>query len=231
MLRELMCRDWRLTRRDLLINAGIFLAFQVYFASRASSSRFFVVGASIIAALISATVMTKEDKVKGGAWTCSLPVSRKELVKGRILGGWLLMAAFMVMASLVGLAVPGGTVKAGELFRPETLFLVLAIFTVVSVLLYPFLVRFGFMGILIFLISVQILGTLALLAAILRTRSPEAGTRGGIRAAVETLKGSFSSVRDTLPDWAFFGLLLALLALLNWGGFKLTVALFRRKEF
>lgn len=231
MLRELLWRDWILARRELLINAALFAAFEVYFALRAGSPRFFLVGACLYAAIISTTIMTKEDRVRGGAWSCSFPVSRKNLVTGRFVGGWLFMTVLVGIAVALGLLLPKGILSAEGFFRLETLFLILGIFTLTATLLYPFTIRFGLMGILVFAVTMQLLGAVVLMIAVAFPRPAKPGTRGLIGSTVDFLKTHFTTLRDSMPPGLFYPLLLAVLMLINWTGYRVAVAVFRRKEF
>ncbi len=229
MLPRLLLRDWILTRRALLAIVGIYVAFQAYFVCRISSSRQYLVFASIYASFLTLTLFLREDKFHATAWSCSMPVSRQDLVRARYLGAWIFVAAALVLALIPAWIVPGSVVSVPAVFDPGTLLRVFAAVTVILALMLPFTIRFGVLGVMIFLVGIQMLGALVLLIAV-KTGGASSASRGLLSGGVDALGAGLAAVRELTGPAGFHAAIVVCLLLVNWLGYRLAVSLFRRRE-
>lgn len=226
MLRKLLKRDLLLHGRMLLISYGLFLAFQLYTVLNVESARTWAVFASIYASFLSITVFAREDKFQSAAWTCTLPVTRREIVRVRFLGAWLLVTAAMVAATMIAAVTPWSIVRPSEVLRPDTLLVSAAVVTLVVALMLPFLIRFGLLGVMIFLVATQMLGAALLVVAVAFRRRGS----GSLRLDLSAIGDAVGAVHAALPWPVFAVLVLAVLAFLNWGGYRAAVWLYQRRE-
>jgi hypothetical protein len=229
MLPRLLLREWILTRRTLLAIVGIYVLFQAYFVCRVSSSRQFLIFASIYAAFLTLTLFLREDKFRAAAWSCTLPVSRRDLVRARFVGAWIFVAGVLALALLLAGLMPGSVVQVGAVFDPATLFMAAATITIILALMFPFAIRFGMLGVMIFLVGIQILGSVVLLIAVSaggRARASGGVLSGGTAVLAEAL----AALRSMLSPPVFYVAAALVLILVNWLGYRLAVALFRRRE-
>lgn len=226
MLCELLLRDWRLNQRAILISVALFAAFQVYFVIRVDSTRAWFVFTSFYAAFLILTVFAREDKFRCASWTCSLPVTRREIVGARFAGAWLQVAGALAVAIILAVVVPGSRIDLAGIVQPETLLLAATVAAVVVALMLPFTIRFGLIGVMIFLVAAQVLGAGALFLAI--ALRPRGGS--SLRLGFSAVADGVRAVHASLPLPAFSLLVLALLAAVSWGGHCLAVHLYRRRE-
>jgi len=228
MLHKLLMREWILTRRTLLAIVGIYLVFQAYFVCRASSPRQFLIFAAVYASFLTLTLFLREDKFRATAWTCTLPVSRRDLVQARFLGAWIFVAGNLSLALALAAVMPGSAVRVAAVLEPATLFLAATAVTTVLALMLPFAIRFGLLGVMIFLVSIQLLGSAVLVIAVYsRGRAPSTGILAG---GMEVLTEGLVALRSSLsPPVFYLAAALALIAV-NWLGYRLAVGLFRRRE-
>jgi hypothetical protein len=230
MLHNLLMREWILSRRNLLAIVGIFLAFQAYFVCRVSSPRLYLIFAAVYASMLTLTLFLREDRFGATAWSCTLPVRRRDLVLARSLGAWIIVTGSLALALLLAGIMPGSAVPVAAVFNPATLFLAAAAVTIVLALMLPFAIRFGFLGVMIFLVGIQVVGVAVLLIAV-NTLDSARASKGVLAGGMEALTEDLAVVRDFLSPPVFYLAVTAALIVVNWLGFRLAVALFRRREF
>jgi hypothetical protein len=229
MLHKLLLREWILTRRALLAMVAVFMLFQAYVVCRTSSPRQFLIFASVYAAFLTLTFFVREDKYRAAAWSCTLPISRRDLVRARFIGAWIMVACVLALALVLAGVMPGSRVQPAAVFDPATLLMAASAITVILALMFPFAIRFGMLGVIIFLVGIQLLGSAVLLIA------ASAGGRigasgGGLGGGTQVLKESLLALCAFLSPPAFYGAAALVLILVNWLGYRLAAALFRRRE-
>lgn len=229
MLRELVFRDWRLNRRTLLFSFAFFFAFQIYSVMRFNSDRAWLVFAAIYASFLALIPIIIEDTSRATAWTCTLPVSRTDVVRARFLAAWALAGGALVATALLPLVVPGSTVEMALILQPGTLLMVATAVTLVIALMQPFTIRFGMLGVMIFLIGAQVLGAV-LFAVVVGLNRSGGGGRDPIRLGFSMIGAPVVAVQQAVPPAVFVLLVLAALGLLNWLGYRLSLFLFRRRD-
>jgi hypothetical protein len=212
----------------LWISYSIFGAFQIYFVMRVSSSRAWAVFATVYAAFLGVTLFVREDKFGATAWTCTLPTTRIDIVRARFVEAWVLVVTAIAGFTLLAAVVPGSRVSPWEVVEPRTLLMMSAVATLVLALMLPFTIRFGMLGVMIFLVAVQVLGVVVLL--IVSRRGRTGGEPGLLRAGVSSIVNGIAALREILPAPVWFAGVLLALCLVNWIAFRLAVHLFRRRE-
>jgi hypothetical protein len=230
MLPRLLLREWILTRRALLSIVGIYVAFQAYFVCRISSPRQYLVIASIYASFLTLTLFLREDRFHATAWSCSMPVTRQDIVRAKFFAAWIFVAGVLVLALALAGIMPWSAVHIRAIFDPVTLLQAFAAVTIILALMIPFAIRFGMLGVMIFLVGFQMLGAVVLLVAV-NARGPSRPSRGLLSGGVEALTAGLLAVRDLLSPAGFYVTVVLILVLANWLGYRLAVALFRRREF
>jgi hypothetical protein len=229
MLPRLLLREWMLARRALLALVGIYLAFQAYFVCRASSPRQYLIFASVYAAFLTLPLFLREEKYRATAWSCSMPVTRQDLVRARYFGAWIFVAVVLALALILAGIMPGSRVQVPAVLEPSTLLQTFAAVTVVLVLMLPFTIRFGALGVIIFLIGIQMLGAVVLLIAV-RTGGGSGASKGLLSGGMAALGGGLAALRDLMGPAGFNAAAVVCLLLANWFGYRLAVMLFRRRE-
>lgn len=230
MLHKLLLREWILTRRALLALVGIFAAFQAYFVCRASSPRQFLVFAGVYAAFLTLPLFLREDRFHAGAWSCTLPIRRQDLVRARFVGAWIFVTGALALTLVPAGLMPGSRVQVTAIFEPATLSVAAATVTIILALMLPFAIRFGSLGVMIFLVAIQMIGGIVLLIAV-KTRGRPSRGGGVLTSGIEALSDSLVALREVLSPAGFYLAVALALILANWLGYRLAVALFRRREF
>ncbi len=184
-------------------------------------------GVSLACAFLPVMMLVREDKFKAGALVCSLPVTRDAIVASRYLGGWLvaLTGVAVAIAAMLALSLLGVNP-----LRPPTPMLPATAVTVVGLALavmLPMAIRFGMVGVFALLIGTQLLGVVVLLAGAMF----DARLVQGINAAVKAIVSGSARLRDALGPAAYSAVLVGTVAVLNYASFRLSSALYRRREF
>jgi ABC-type transport system involved in multi-copper enzyme maturation permease subunit len=229
MLPELLRREWILHRTTIWLMFAIFGAYQIYAMISMNSSRGWVVMATIYAAGLTLAIFVREDKFRATAWSCSLPISRRELVRARFVFAWLMVLAALVVSTLMTLVVPGSKVSVMDVLQPTTLLIVAAVATMVFAWVLPFTIRFGMIGIMIFLVGGQVLGVVFLLVAQTLKRGSASNERP-IRAFLASISESLVASREALTPLVFAITVILILAAINWSAYRFSAFLFQRKE-
>ena len=226
MIFKVMLKDLLLNRTPLLLNLVILEACLLFFAVRSDDlpPHVFAGFAGLMGAFIPVTIIILEDKFKAMAFGCSLPVKRKTIVQARFLLSLGASSLLVTATFLLAATIPGGHFRPGDLFAGKPLLVSLAVVTLVLSFLLPFSLRFGMAGIMIFLVTLQVLG-IVLFTVARATRS--AGDKSIVRELFHTL----GQVRESMGDGAFH--LLAAVFLLGLLGlsYGFSVRLFEKREF
>jgi ABC-2 family transporter protein len=218
MLRKLIRKDLLLTRKRLLLNAGLLLVFVIFLLHWGDIPVGLFAGAlALMFSFSPVTVVAHEDKSRAVALGCSLPVRRRDIVRARYLLGLGLGVVGLAGAWLLALAWPWSPYNAAALLAPATLLTALGVLVVSMALFLPLAIRFGFVGIMIVLVGLQVLGVSDLFLA----------NRFGI-AHDTTL--SLDWLHSLLGDAGFFVTAFAALAVLLAASLQVSTSLFERQD-
>ena len=207
---------------NLLIMAG-FLGFMSSWEEGASAGSF-AFFSGIMMAFVPVMVITREDKFKAMALGCSLPVTRKTIVQARYLLAVGTSVLGISFAFLIGAFFPLSELDPASLFRPGAVFLALSVTTVAITLLLPFTLRFGAMGLILFLAGTQVLGIVALTLV-------KIGESSADKRLIDTLVGSVMDLHSWLGPEMFYVLLALFLCGILAASYGLSLWVFRRREF
>jgi hypothetical protein len=225
---------WTLVRKDLILdrrmvglNFAIYLVMGPVFLTLLDEAPVGLIAgwAGLVGAMIPLSLVAREDKFKTAPLTCSLPVTRDAVVQARYVGGWILAlgGALAVLtacygATLAGLAHPSGSWAGGFLIA----FLIVGLFMAGLV---PFTMRFGFAGLIGFLVAAQVLGIVLFLSAALL------GAHGSVGTVIRGAVGAVQSLRETFGPPGLAALLAAATIVLNGVSFILSRWICRRRNF
>jgi ABC-type transport system involved in multi-copper enzyme maturation permease subunit len=202
---KLLRLEYILNRRQVLITVAIFSLFFLYMASRIDSSRVYLVMVCLMLGLaLPFGILGREDKFKTASLVCSLPVRRSTVVLAKYAATWIVIGAGIAYSVVLTAVLPFAKVPVGELLTLKSLLVSLFLISLLFGFILPFTIRFGLTGIIVFLVSTQVLGIVALLSVQLL------GSRGNpIRTAIRAVEGG---LRDILYHPATSGFLLTMAA-------------------
>lgn len=229
MLLELLRRDWFLHRRALLTVILIFSAFEIYFVLVANQPRVWLVFTCIYISFFVIVPLTRDDKFRALAWAATLPVTRADLVRARYVASWVIVAVAFLEVLLLAVFLPGSKLAPALPVDPRSLLSAATVVTIIFLLVIPFTVRFGLIGIFIGLAALQLVGA-GLFVFASATGNFEA-VEGGVASVFKPPIAAVAAIRNSLPDLAFNLAAVLALVLINWIGYRLALALFRRREF
>jgi ABC-type transport system involved in multi-copper enzyme maturation permease subunit len=206
---------------------AIYTVYQAWFVREISHPTPWLVFNCLYLAFITVVPLTIDEKTETLPWLCTLPVTRADVVRGRYVTAWAMVAGLYVLSLGLAAIVPGSDISPLWMVQPDTLLLAASLTTFIVALLLPFTIRFGFTGVLLTLIAAQVLGGVMLVVAM------ATGGRlgGGISAAVGLLREGILAARGSLGVLGFQLALLVVLLLVNWASYRASVWLFRRREF
>jgi hypothetical protein len=197
VLGNLIQLDLVLGRKVLALNGLLFtcwFAFFLWMSGSGLSVGEYIVVTSVMGVFLPITVIVREGKFNAAALTCSLPVTRREIVRARYGLSIGLGSCFVVVAVAVGLLCPWSHLSAAKLVTPRALLLSLSVIVLEVALLLPFLLRFGWIGIIALLIALQVLGVVALTLTSLLGHSTPFGL--GIRMLANALRSLYARLGD-----------------------------------
>jgi len=231
---ELIRRDWIPLRRDLILHRRtlllvllIYAVYQAWFVREVNNPTPWLVFNCIYLAFITVVPLTVDEKTGTLPWLCTLPLTRVDLVRGRYVTAWAMVAGMYTVSLGLAAFVPGSDISPVWMLKADSLLLAAGITTFIVAMLLPFTIRFGFMGVLLTLIVVQVFGGVMFVVV----KITGGGVGGGIASAFAGLRHGIVALRETLSVPVFQLALLALLVLVNWASYRASVALFRRREF
>lgn len=217
-------------RKDLVLNApqlwGLLLWFgyAAYMLFREPDSlRLAAGGSALVGALIASTISAREAKLRVAATLASLPVRRRTLVQGSYAVALIVGAAMFAVVAAAAFAVPAAARYAGAAFQANTVLVSLGIAAIVVAVLMPVLVRFGLVGMLVFLVSFQVLG--AVLFILLRLFGVRAAHQvfAGLEGAIQSWHAALARPLPVITS-------VLVLTLCTWLSFRLSVYLAERQD-
>lgn len=223
----LVRKDLILDRRQVALNFVLYLVMGPVFLSLMSETpvKLIAAWAAIVGTMIPLSLLAREDKFHSARLTCSLPVTRDTVVASRFAGGWILalsgglaIVAAIYGAHQAGLGNPVGDWSQALLVGFVTIGLILAV-------LFPFTMRFGFAGLIGFLVFTQVLGIVAFLSVVL------VGGHGALGAAIGGVAGALGALQGSLGRVGYDLFLVAAVVALNVVSFLVSRWIYRRREF
>lgn len=223
----LVRKDLILDRRQVALNFVLYLVMGPVFLSLMSETpvKLIAAWAAIVGTMIPLSLLAREDKFHSARLTCSLPVTRDTVVASRFAGGWILalsgglaIVAAIYGAHQAGLGNPVGDWSQALLVGFVTIGLILAV-------LLPFTMRFGFAGLIGFLVFTQVLGIVAFLSVVL------VGGHGALGAAIGGVAGALGALQGSLGRVGYDLFLVAAVVALNVVSFLVSRWIYRRREF
>lgn len=223
-MRNLILKDLILNKKFLLWMGLLYFIYIAVFGSRIDNPRVDAVFITFLCFVMPVMIFTREEKFKGTVLSCSLPVTRKQIIQARYILGWLLMLALYVLATIAILAVPGSKLGPEDLLNARMIMFALVLMALYFSILLPLLVRFGMVGFFVFLISMQVLGFVTLALA------SQSALKLNIRSLIAAIKNAFISLSSHLGTPAYYALLIAVMIVLNLASFACSVSIFKRKD-
>ncbi len=222
MIAALIRKDFIVHKAALLGFSLVMVCFLSWLASQGDSQNAFITIACLYSTILAVTLIGREDKFAAEAFVCSLPVTRRQVTRARYLTSWIVT----LTCSLLGFVLYSlfGVEDAGAIWQVSSLGRMLLIQSAALGLLLPFLIRFGWQGLIFGLVGMQVFGILMFL--IVRSLAP------GVR-----LTDTFNIVSDfidesqvQLGDALFILAALVALVSFNLASCRVAEVLFDRKE-
>jgi len=216
-------------RKDLLLNArhlwGIvpWFLWVAYAMTEPDAGRITAVGAAFIGSLMATTIGAREDKLRTTATLASLPVSRGTLVEARYLVAYIVGAATYLIVVVMAAGLPWSVQRAAELCELRTLLLTLTLASAAIAVLMPVVIRFGLLGVLVFLGVFQLLGVGLMVAFEFFGSRSSVGVFSAIERGIAALHAGLEQPVVILETLAIVGLAI-------WLSFRLSVFLAKRRD-
>ncbi len=217
-MRNLILKDLVLHKKFLAVISLLWIAYMGFFGSRIHSARTFFLFSMVMSSMIPFMIFTREEKSKALAVTCSLPVSRRQIVLARYVLCWLLTLAIEVLMTGAVLLFPGSKQESSDLLKPNMFIFALAMMTAILSILMPLLIRFGMAAIFVVLIGAQVLGIIVL------------SFRLFLKNIFVAVKSVVAFLSAGAGDPGRLMLFLIVICLVNLASIKCSELLFRRKD-
>jgi hypothetical protein len=222
-IRKLMMKDLILNKKLILLNGLIFVASLLFFSAMVTETSHWVFIASLMIGILPTTLITQEDKFKAMTLGCSLPVTRREIVQARfVLSLVLAFGGLLGTFVLCGLA-PFSQLTLRGLFSAGPIMTSVIMLGVLLSLFLPFTLRFGLKGLLVFMVSMQVLGVVLLTLVQLSNSSVD-------RAIVEGIGRFFSNLHASLGPLGSGLFLITGVSALLMVSYLVSVRIFQNRE-
>jgi hypothetical protein len=226
---KLIRKELIFNRNNLLIILAImtaFLMFIYYYQVKNFSPRALLLfSAFYIGATLCITLEAREDRFKMAPLTCSLPYNRKTIVAARFALTWLLMLAGLIYSLALSAVLPFCKANLGQALNLKTILISLLLLTLIFALMLPLTIRFGIMGVILFLVFTQLLGVVSLLVGMF-LKSGRASFFLPLKAAFRGLR-YLTGPQSTTADFILVG---AAIILLNAASLVISQALYARRD-
>jgi hypothetical protein len=224
---KLIRMDIILNRRILIFMLALVFIYCAWAASVISSPRAYIVIVSLLVGLILPnTIQTREDRFKTAALSCSLPLRRSTVILGKYLTAWILFPVGLGFAFLIAAVFPLTKIDIAQILNLRAILVSLFLISLFFSILLPFIIRFGFVGVIIFLVAGQVLGLVFQMLAI-SIKNKDNVLRQMLGAVARGLRELVS--HEGTPG--FLLLLAGGIILLNVLSLKISQALYARRNF
>jgi len=222
---KLVRLEFLLSRRVLLTTFILFSAVFVYLACWSDSPNQFIGFVSLVTGLaIPVTFEGREDRFRTSVLLCSLPARRSDIVRAKYTMTWAVMAGALVYALLIA-ALPFSKIPLAQVINPKGLLLLVFFLSFFFAFQLPLTTRFGFKGIMIGLVGLQVLGVLGFVFVDLF-----GGKRNPLRVVFLAVEKFFRTIVRLEPTAGNLLLLGAAIVALNAGSFLVARALYARRD-
>ncbi len=223
-MRKVFYQDWLYNRKVFVILLACAPLYFIYMTWSISGAKALTFITALLTGFVSFTLFLREDKFKAQALTCSLPVTRPQIVRTRFATMWLVILVLYAVMLVVAALSPFSRVGIPELLTLELILLFLCIVTLVIAIMFPFSIYFGTMGFIIVLVGLQFLG-IALQALALSL-----GWGRNMMAVPHAIQAQLGDLRAWGGAAIYFLILLAAVAAFNYLSLLLSVRLFKSKQ-
>ncbi len=157
----------KLIRKDLLLHKPAFygyvpvlLIYLAYLATQVSSQNVFITFACIMAAILPMVLITREDKFGAEVFICSLPITRRQAVRAK----YVMCVSTALTLAIIGLTLysifaPRGGLAVWSIASASRVLLILTMGLCLSI---PCSLRFGWVGLIAGLVTLQVFGIVTL---------------------------------------------------------------------
>lgn len=224
---NLIRKELILSKRAIGISFVIITAYLIWSSIMIGSSNVYILIVSFMVGLVFPfTFQAREDRFKAAVLSCSLPFRRSTIVVSKFMTSWILIIGGLLHAFLIVSVNPFSKIKAGQLLTLKSLLIILFFTSLIAVFILPFIFRFGMVGVIVFLVSTQMLGVFFMIMAQL-IGSKQNIVRKTINAIFEGLRYLLNHVGTPV----FFLVLAVSIVLLNLVSLKVSQALYARRDF
>jgi ABC-2 type transport system permease protein len=221
-MRKFILKDFLLHKKFLLGFGPAYVLYMAIFGSRISSSGVMGGFGPLLYALLPLTIYAREDKFKADVFSLSLPVTRRHLILSRYVMAWITMLLMYGIASVLSVLIPGTKLSLSTIFLPKTVLMALFFMTLIFGTLMPLFTRFGFVGLMIFLVALQVLGIfLVVFNMVIKD----------IRTVIVSIVGSVNKAQAAVGPAGSAAAAVVLMIILTYISFELSVYLFKRRDF
>ncbi len=221
-MRKFILKDFLLHKKFLLGFGSAYALYMAIFGSRFGGSGVSAGFGPLLYALLPLTIYAREDKFKAEGFSLSLPATRRDLMLSRYVMAWITMLAMYGSASVLSLLIPGTKLAVSTVFLPKTVLMALFLMTLIFGTLMPLFTRFGMVGLMIFLVALQVLGIfLVVFNMVIKD----------IRTVILSIVGAISKAQAAIGPAGSAAAAVVLMVTLTYLSFELSVFLFKRKDF
>lgn len=219
---KFILKDFFLHKKYILSLGILYPLYVGWFGSRLDSPRVYALLAAFMYMIVALFPYTREDKLKAVGLSLSLPATRREIILGRFLTSWTLMTGLWILGTALALLMPGGKLGAAHLLGLGSILTILAYMTAFLAVFTPLAIRFGMVGLMIFLVAMQVLGIVAML---LRARTQT------LKALIGSVGRGVATAQEALGPAGAVAAVLIVFLIVNYASFELSVFLFKRKDY
>ncbi len=221
---NLILKDLILNKKFLLWVGPLFVIYIGFFLSRIDNPKVDVFFLAFLSFVVPLMIFTREDKFKATVLSCSLPTTRRQIILARYALGWMLMFMFYILGTAAILVAPGHKLGPADLFNARIILLALALMALYFAVLMPLLIRFGMVGFIVFLVSMQVLAFITLFLASQKLMKLD------LRALITWIRNVLISLNAHLGTPGYYAFLIVLMVFLNMASFACSVFIFKRKD-
>jgi|GEM_PF-3923452 len=218
-------KEFLFHRKVFYINYGMMIVYLIWFSSYSGSLNAYFSVAALMSGIMPVTFQAREDRFRLTALTALLPLSRDGVIRAKYATLWLLMGVGILFSLVVPFVSPLAKISPASLFSSGHPIAFLLLLNIATSFLFPFIIRFGWMGTMVFMVVIQLAGAVLFLISVLLR-----GQANPFRSVMRAMMGSIRYLMGHPITVSWVLLAAVAVFLLQYLSLKTSQFIYRRKD-
>ena len=225
MVAKIIRSEFILNRNTLLVFLAEIVAFVIIYIILMSSETAVLALATIFIGVLPASVLSRQSKFKADNMICSLPVTRNRFILGKYSFVGILTLGFLCIVYIIVALMPHEGFSTREILQPDKIANTLFAIALVAGVLLPLVIRFGFTGLLILFLGLNLITVVIFALTYLKL------INNALDFIFSSIPSAFSTLKAALGTPYYHLVFIGAAVIIGFASLKISQLIYRRREF